>query len=168
MAQEKELTLDGGDDDDGGGGKSKLVIMLAALVVLIGGGAAAAMFLMGGDSDPEEEVEVSDTVNPSHYLKMRPAFVANYTVGKRQRYLQVEMTLVTRDEAHLELFGDHMPVLQNDITDWLTQQDFEEMRDPESRETLRQTLVEGLQEKLEEETGEAALEDVLFTGFVMQ
>lgn len=167
MAEEKELKLDT-DDGDGGGGKSKLVIILIVLVLLVGGGGAAAMFLMGDKAEVAEDAEAGEQIQPSHYLKMRPAFVANYMVGKRQRYLQVEITLVTRNESHLELFADHMPVLQNEITAWLTQQDFEELRDPESRDGLRQSLVENLQEKIEVETGEAALEDVLFTGFVMQ
>lgn len=168
MAEEKELTLDADDGDGGGGGKSKLVIILIVLVLLLGGGGVAAMFLMSDKSEVAEEVDESEQIEPSHYVKMRPAFIANYMVGKRQRYLQVEMTLVTRNESHLELFADHMPILQNEITAWLTQQDFEELRDPDSRDALRRSLIENLQEKIEVETGEAALEDVLFTAFVMQ
>lgn len=169
MAKEKELTLDAEEGGGGGGGgKSKLVIILVVLVLLVGGGGAAAVFLLGGDDSAAEDAEVAEQIKPSHYLKMKPSFIANYMVGKRQRYLQVEITLVTRDAAKLNVFNEHLPFLQSDITAWLNEQDFEELRDPETRETLRQTLVENLQAKFEEETGEGGLEDILFTGFVMQ
>lgn len=168
MAQEKELTLDGGDDDKGGGGSSKLIIIILVAIIVIGG-AAAAFFLLGGDSAPEDAVgEPTNTVMPSYYFKIKPAFIANYVVEGRQRYLQVEMTLVTRNDSHVSLFNENMPFLQNDITAWLTEQAVDDLRDPESREALRATLVEELQVKFEEETGTNAIDDILFTGFVMQ
>jgi flagellar FliL protein len=170
MAQEKELSLDAGDDAEGGKsrGRSKLVVILLALLVLLGGGGAVGYFLMSGSSGSSKDEAVEEIIQPSQYLTMKPAFIANYLVGKRQHYLQAEMTLVTRDQTKLTVFNDHMPLIQSAINVWLNQQDFEELRDPETREPLRQILVEHLQLKLEEETGESGLEDILFTGFVMQ
>ena len=166
MANEKELTTD--VEGKSGGGKAKLIIMVFGALLLAGGGAGAALFLMKGglNTDAVEAQEAQRA--PALYLTLKPPFVANYTAGKRQRYLQVEMTLVTRDQAQLPVFETHMPMIRNDIVTFLSQQNFDELREPDSRETLRQVLVELLQSKLEEETGETGVEDILFTAFVMQ
>jgi len=173
MADEKELSLDDGESDEnggGGGGKSKLLIIIILVLILLGGGGAAAFLLMGSsdeDGDMEEQ-ETEEVVQQALYLRLKPSFVHNYFVDNRRFYLQAEVTLMTRDDDYLAQLEQHAPMIKNEIVNWLSVQTFEELRQPDSREALRLVLVDTLRLRLEEETGEPLMEDLLFTGFVMQ
>ncbi|MEJ2743043.1 MAG: flagellar basal body-associated FliL family protein [Gammaproteobacteria bacterium] len=168
MANEKELAMDEQSKEPSSRGKAKWIILAVLAGILLVGGGTVAVFMLKGKSDPEAvDVEVPEQRAPAHYFTLKP-FVSNYRVGNRQRYLQVEMTFVTRDERNLALFEEQMPMIRNDIVTFLSRQEFDELREPEGRDVLRQNLVETMQVRLEEETGETGLEDILFTAFVMQ
>ena len=62
----------------------------------------------------------------------------------------------------------HMPLVRNNVVMILSSQDFEVMRTPEGKDALRQAVLEEIQSILTDETGDAGVEQVLFTNFVMQ
>lgn len=167
-AGEKELDLDTSDSSKKGG--SKMIIFILLGVLLIGGGIAAALLLTSSDEQKSEvaEEEVTEDRKPAEYLPMKPPFVANYNVDGRQRYLQIELTLVTRESSQFDAIEEHMPMIRNNVVTILSEQTFDDLRSMEGKDTLRETILESIQNKMEEETGETALEEVLFTSFVMQ
>lgn len=151
--------------------KMLLIIIIALVVVLVGGGAAAFFMLSGGDKDKKEgEAEASEEAAhaPAIYFDMKPPFIVNFQVNGRQRYVQVSLSVMTRKQAVVDLIQKHMPLIRNNLVMMLSSQDFEVLRTPEGKESLRQATLEDIQKIVTEETGEPGVEQVLFTNFVMQ
>ena len=145
-----------------------LIIIIAVLVVLmIGGGAAAFLMMSGGDEAPVDE-SAEPAQMPAIYFDFKPPFVVNYQWKGRQRYVQISMSVMTRNAAAIETINTHMPLVRNNLVMVLGSQDFEMLRTPEGKEALRQSVLEELQKILTEEMGEPGIEQVLFTNFVMQ
>lgn len=155
----------------GGGGKIKLIIIgVVALLLVAGGSVAVTMFLLNKDS-PSEGAEPSAAVSarqPAVYEVLAPAFVINYRHENRQRYMQVTVALMTRDPASLEALKAHMPLLRNRLVMLFSGQDFAQLMTPVGKEMLRQQATASVQELAQQEVGSLAIEQVLFTNFVLQ
>lgn len=153
------------------GGSKKLIIIIAAVVVLLLGGGAAAFFLLAG-SDEEAETVAAEAgpalPAPALYLPLDPAFLANFNVDGRVRYLQVSMAVMTRDQAVIDALTLHMPAVRNRIVMLLSGADFRALQSEEGRQQLQTDALAAVQEVLVQETGKAGAEQVLFTNLVMQ
>ncbi len=164
-----------------GGSKKKLIILLAVGLVLIGisvfGTLAALSMLNGGaDNDDMAAVEAtgevadsaSDAKAPAIYYPIKPAIIVNFSVKGRQRYAQVEVTIMTREEDVVSAIELHAPMITNALVLLIGGQAYEEIKTAEGKELLRQQCLQELQNILEKEIGKPGVEKVLFTNFVMQ
>lgn len=164
MADDEDKT-----EEQGKSGSKKLVIIIAVVVLLLIGGGVAAFFLLSGSEDSAEQVEDAEPVQkPAIYFDFKPPFVVNYQWKGRQRYVQISMSVMTREENVVETLETHMPLVRNNLVMILGAQDFENLRTPEGKEALRESILEEMQRILTEEMGEPGVEKVLFTNFVMQ
>jgi len=149
--------------------KLMLIIIIAVVVILAGGGGAAYFLLSGSDEGGDASVETEEPVQkPAIYFDLKPAFVVNYQWKGRQRYVQISISVMTRDENVVETLQAHMPLVRNNLVMILGAQDFEVLRTPEGKEAVRESVLEEVQRILTEEMGEPGIEKVLFTNFVMQ
>ena len=168
MADEddKELDLDVGDEKP----KSKLMLIIIIVVVLLGGIVAAVFFLMGGEEEEEEVVEevVEEVKMLAIYVPMKPVFVVNFATPGTKRFLQVEVTLMTRDNAVVAIIEQHIPLLRNNLVALFSAQQLKDVATAEGKEALRQSALEVVQQVVEEEIGDPGVEQVLFTSFVIQ
>jgi flagellar FliL protein len=176
------------DDDDldddlqegaAGGGKKKLIIIGAAALVLllaVGGGAYWFM-LMSSDSEPQlaedgTEITSEEEYNPDDskalYHKLKPKFTTTFEANSRQRYMQVEITLVTRDEEVVPHLVTHQPLIRNALVLLLASQDYLQLQTMEGKAELRIDANSAVQDILKREIGKPGIERVLFTDFVMQ
>ena len=73
-----------------------------------------------------------------------------------------------RDQAALDALKVHMPLLRNRLVMLLSSQDFEALKTPVGKEMLRQQATASVQELAQKEIGKLAIEQVLFTNFVLQ
>ena len=164
-----------------GGSKKKLIILLVVGLVLIGisvaGTLAALSVLSGGDSKDDmaaadatgEVIEsTSDAKSPAIYYPIKPPIIVNFSVKGRQRYAQVEVTLMTREEDVVAAIELHAPMITNALVLLIGGQAYEEIKTAEGKELLRQQCLQELQSILEKEIGKPGVEKVLFTNFVMQ
>jgi flagellar FliL protein len=99
---------------------------------------------------------------------MQPAFIVNYQVGPRTRFLQLELSLVTRDLAAIDVANTHMPVIRNNLLSVLAQQDYEQLHTVAGKEALVAELTAAAQGVVETHLGRPGIETVLFRSFVMQ
>ncbi|MDH4581027.1 flagellar basal body-associated protein FliL [Pseudomonas sp. BN415] len=157
------------------GGKSKLKLIIlgvVALLLAIGLSVGATwFFLSGGDKGAEpakEEATSAPTKQPAIYQELAPAFVVNFNQNGRQRYMQVSVALMTRDQAQMDALKVHMPVLRNKLVMLFSSQNFETLATPVGKEMLRQQATATVQELAKQETGAMTVEQVLFTNFVLQ
>ncbi|KAF0863611.1 flagellar basal body-associated protein FliL [Pseudomonas sp. LD120] len=154
------------------GGKSKLKLILLivlALLLAIGLSVGATWYFMhGAQSKPAPEQAASNIKPAAIYEPMAPAFVVNYTQNGRQRYMQVSITLLARNQADLDALKVHMPVIRNNLVMLFSGQNFDTLATPVGQEMLRQKATASVQEVAQKEVGKVVVEQLLFTNFVLQ
>ncbi|BAU75690.1 flagellar basal body-associated protein FliL [Metapseudomonas furukawaii] len=172
MAKQQAKAPPEGGAPAGGKGKLKLIILgVVALLLAVGLSVGATWFFLSrGDKaeEPAEEAAAAPTRQPAIYLDMAPAFVVNFSQNGRQRYMQVSVALMARDQAQLDALKVHMPVLRNKLVMLFSGQGFESLVTPVGKEMLRQQATATVQELAKQETGATVVEQVLFTNFVLQ
>ncbi|MBV1916309.1 MAG: flagellar basal body-associated FliL family protein [Pseudomonadales bacterium] len=155
-------------------GKSKMIIIVVVVVLLLGGAGAAAFFLLaspessvtaeGEEAVVEEEVVVKA---PAQYVKLKPITV-NFTEKKKQRFVQISPSLMTRDPAMVLAIEENIPLIENSLLLLFSAQDFAELKTRAGQVKLREDALLEVQKLMKDEVGKEAVERVLFTGFIIQ
>lgn len=154
-----------------GKGKLKLILLIVlGLLLAIGVSVGATWYFMhSASTKPVEAAAPNPNVKqPAIFEPMLPAFVANFNQNGRQRYLQVSMTLLARNQADLDALKVHMPVIRNNLVMLLSGQSFDTLATPVGQEMLRQKVTASVQEVAQKELGKVVIEQVLFTNYVLQ
>lgn len=187
MANDEDLDLSGNEGEDakieGGGGKSKLIIIIAAVVLVAAG--AAAFFMMGGSDDKKdqtksEQVEKSEapteaTQEPTQkkalFVSIPNGILAQIPSGKSRRRMttiQLQVDFVLRDEAAKAALIKHMPLVENDLLVFISSSKLEDLESEQGKAKVRAGALKIVQKIMQEKTGKPGVEQVLFTGFIMQ
>lgn len=164
--------------DEAGGeaksGKSKLIVIILGVLVLVAGSVGGTLFFLGFFDPPapsEEELAAAavDVKPAAMYFPIKPAFIINFQSRGRQRFLQVDVTVLTRDGEIFSAIQEHLPLIKNKLVMILSGGVYQELQTDEGRELMRQQVHQGVQEIIQTETGKTeGIEQVLFTNFVMQ
>ncbi|MEX3772054.1 flagellar basal body-associated protein FliL [Pseudomonas sp. MYb118] len=152
-------------------GKLKLIIAgVIALLLAIGLSVGATWYFMhSSQSKPAAPVEAAPVGKQAAIFEaLLPAFVANYNQNGRQRYMQVSITMMARNQADLDALKVHMPVIRNNLVMLFSAQDFATLASPVGQEMLRQKATASVQEVAQKELGKVVVEQLLFTNFVLQ
>ena len=152
-------------------GKLKLIILIVvALLLAIGLSVGATWYFMhSAQSKPAAVVETAPQgKQPAIFESMAPAFVANYNQNGRQRYMQVSITMLGRNQVDLDALKVHMPVIRNNLVMLFSGQSFDSLATPVGQEMLRQKATASVQEVAQKELGKVVIEQLLFTNFVLQ
>lgn len=150
-------------------GKKGLVIALLAAVLVAGGGGGAWFFLMGGEPESVgETAPATPSLGPVQYLDLAPAFIVNFPHQGRQRFLQANISVMSRDPAAIAAVSQHMPVIRHNLINLLSAQMLLVFEDPAGVEVLRQLATQEVKQVLMREIGREGIDEVLFTNFVMQ
>jgi flagellar FliL protein len=183
MAAEKELEI-----GDGGNKKKKMIIIAAAAVVLLGGGGAAFM-MMGGDPPPAAEAPAdgapaADGAAPAAdgaaaaaggpemgsalYVGMPRPFVFNVAGANRDRLVQIKAQLLVRGTQNEETAKQHIPLIESTMLRTFSKANADELVTAAGKETIKAAALKDVQEALKGVAGSPVVEEILFTGFVMQ
>ncbi|MCW8275655.1 flagellar basal body-associated protein FliL [Pseudomonas sp. PCH199] len=152
-------------------GKLKLIIVIVVAVLLAIGLSVGATwyFMHSAQSKPAAVAETTPVgKQPAIFESMAPAFVANFNQNGRQRYMQVSITMLARNQADLDALKVHMPVIRNNLVMLFSGQDFPTLASPVGQEMLRQKATASVQEVAQKELGKVVVEQLLFTNFVLQ
>jgi len=151
------------------GSKKKLIMFVAIGLVLVGAGVGGAMFFLKGEKKAEEHAEepAKPVKQEAIYLQLKQMTVGLQTPG-RQRFLQVSITVESRDKAAIDGVTTHMALIENKLNMLLGGEAFEELQTNEGRELMRQQVLAAIQEVLQQEIGQPGIEQVYFENFVMQ
>lgn len=164
------------------GGKGKMMIIIIVAVVLIGGG-AAAYFLMGGSDEPAmaEEAAAGQTSadgapamtstnkGTALYVAMPRPFVFNVPGQGRDRLAQIKVQLMVRGTDNEELAKVHIPLIEGTLLRVFSSANADDLVTEAGKVSLRDQSARELQKVLKDITvGNEVVEEVLFTGFVMQ
>lgn len=102
------------------------------------------------------------------YEELKEPFVVNFNANGRARYLQVSVSLLGRDKKAMETLREHQPILRNELVMLFSAQSFEAMLTAAGKEAVREQATERVQEIARNLLGKPAIEQVLFTNFVLQ
>ena len=152
-------------------GKLKMIILIVvALLLAIGLSVGATWFFMhSAESKPAAAAETAVVGKQAAIFEpLLPAFVANYNQNGRQRYMQVSITMMGRNQADIDALKVHIPVIRNNLVMLFSGQDFATLASPVGQEMLRQKATASVQEVAQKELGKVAIEQLLFTNFVLQ
>ena len=120
----------------------------------------------GVTAEEEKEEEKKEKVSYS-YLEIKPAIVTNYGGVGKLRYFKSNISLRV-EASKIEQVSWHSPYIRSTLVSIFSRQDEEALTTREGKAGLRQEALEAIQKVLEEEEGEALVEDVLFTNFIIQ
>jgi flagellar FliL protein len=175
-----------------------LLMIAGGVLLVVGISVGATLLLVGGNenANDEEAVAEADTAKNGKadkksskkdkkgkkgkkddkedkssavvYLPLDPPFVVNFQNPQEARFLQVNMEVMARDAQVVEDVKKHMPAIRNSLVMLLSSQTQQALATPEGKEKIRGESLAAVQKILQEHTGKTGVEQVYFTGFVMQ
>lgn len=173
MAEEKDLVI------AEGGGKKKLL--------LIGGGAAVLVvlaivgFLLFSGDDPapaagttaSEGSEAAAAANSAPkgnalYVALPRPFVFNVPGASRDRMVQIKVQLLVRGSNNETIAMQHIPLIEGSLLESFSGANADELVTVVGRDALKNKALSDVQQAMIEVVGSVVVEEVLFTGFVMQ
>ncbi|WJW74568.1 flagellar basal body-associated FliL family protein [Thiohalobacter sp. IOR34] len=179
MADDLDLDTAGEEEPDKGGSLKWIIIGVLGVVLLVGailGTLYFAGILGGGEEPPVAEKGDGKAVEkttaapkgPMLYLPMDPPFVVNFGADADMRFMQLTLQAADHDPAVLERVKEHAPAIRNSLVMLFSSQSPEALNTREGKEKLRQEALKEVRRVLGELTGQAKLENIYFTSFVMQ
>lgn len=150
-------------------GKGKLIIIIAAVLLGIGVGAGSVFFLVGGSNDePVAEEQLEPQHVQSLYHRFNEPFIVTVMSGGKQRYLQINVTIKTKDRGVLKLVKAHEPVVKSSLNNLFSAQDLNHMQSAQGRMDLNEEALAVVQTFITSKNEALKVDKVLFTDFVMQ
>lgn len=152
-------------------GVSLVVVLLIILIVLvIAMGTAAGLYVTGVFDGGSAQPAVSKPVKqkPPIYVPLEPALVVNFDRNGRLGFLQVTVQAMTREESVRGALDQHSPVIRNNLLMLLSSKSYADIADRDGKEALRLEALEEINRILGEQGVAGKVEDLYFTGFVMQ
>ena len=181
MAEENELEL-----DDSGKKKKKLIVIIA-IVVLLAAGGGGAFFFMGGDDAPSQaEMDAaldSDSSEESTgeaapaagastgtalYVPMPRPFRFNVPGAARDRFVEIRVQLLVRGSDNEEEAKKHVPLIESTLLSVFSQSNADDLATSAGKAALKQKSLVEVQKIMKDVAGNKIIDQVLFTGFVMQ
>lgn len=175
MAAGKDLEI-----GDGQAKKKKLIIIIGA-AVLLAVVAVVAVLMMSGDSAepaPAEAgaAEAAVAADPGAvaakgsalYVSMPRPFIFNVPGATKDRLVQIKVQLLVRGSNNEETAKVHIPLIESTLLRTFSTSNAEELITVEGKENLKKKALKEVQEALVGVAGSEVVEEVLFTGFVMQ
>jgi len=137
-------------------------IVLATLVGFITAASAEeAASADAGESDSDQVI---------HYVELEPTFVTNYGVSEKGRlkYVKADITVMVHSEDAEAATRYHLPALRNTLVMLLSRQDDATVSTASGREIIKAEAMAELREVMKSEVGEAYIQDLMFTNFLVQ
>ncbi|MGI5310109.1 flagellar basal body-associated protein FliL [Rheinheimera sp. WS51] len=172
MAADKDLVI-----TEGSGKKKKLVIVAAVVVALLLAG-AAYLFLFSdqnksdsgteGTSASKSAESVKAMTGSALYVPLPRPFVFNVPGSARDRMVQIKVQLLVRGKENEVLAMRHIPLIEGSLLETFSASNADDLSAPLGREALKNEALANLQQELLEVVGSVVVDEILFTGFVMQ
>ncbi|BDX07734.1 flagellar basal body-associated protein FliL [Planctobacterium marinum] len=158
-----------------------MIVIIAAVIVIIG--AVAAFFLLGGSSDESEldELETeqvveqapstsigSTNVGTALYVAMPRPFVFNVPGSGRDRLVQIKVQLMVRGTDAEETTKMHIPMIEGTLLRVFSSSNADDLVTEAGKIAMKEQALREVQKAMQTIAGNPVIEQVLFTGFVMQ
>lgn len=155
-----------------GGGSRKLLWLLVVLVVLSLSATATALFMLFTQQGGMEQARAEE---PAAIEYQEPIFVEidPFTVNLAEdnygaRLLYAGISLKVTDTRSRELLETHMPQVRSRLLTLLSGQQAEDLTSANGKKRLTDQIIAALEAPMSETQPDLAIEDVLFTEFIVQ
>jgi flagellar FliL protein len=158
--------------------KSKLLLIIIAVVVILGVGAGAYFFFFmgatpsmteGEDSTSEVLVENFESqAGRALYVAMPRPFTFNAPGVSRERIVQIEVQLMVRGTENEELAKRHIPMIEGALLQVFSASNADDLVTDVGKVELKERATAEVRQVMTELESEPVVEQVLFTGFVIQ
>ena len=102
------------------------------------------------------------------YFELATPFVVNLAEKDSLSFLQVNAQLkVTREEVKAQL-SKHLPAIQHTVMMVLSQQTINDIKSVAGKQKLRETTLKEIQNLLQTQIGDPGVDEIYFTGFIIQ
>ncbi|MGP9801431.1 flagellar basal body-associated protein FliL [Rheinheimera sp. NSM] len=173
MAAEKDLVI-------ADGGKKKKLLFIAGGAVLVIVLAVVGFMLFSGGSDTGTagssgdggQVAANDGAGQAKgnalYVPMPRPFVFNVPGASRDRMVQIKVQLMVRGSNNETIAMRHIPLIEGSLLQTFSSANADELVTVAGRDALKNKALSDLQQAMIEVVGSVVVDEVLFTGFVMQ
>ncbi len=175
MAAGKDLEI-----GEGQAKKKKLIIIIGAAVAVAVIAVVVVLMMSGGSSEPAPvEADAAETAvaadpgaaaekGTALYVSMPRPFIFNVPGASKDRLVQIKVQLLVRGSNNEETAKVHIPLIESTLLRTFSTSNAEELITVEGKENLKKKALKEVQEALTGVAGSEVVEEVLFTGFVMQ
>ena len=102
------------------------------------------------------------------YFEITTPFVVNLAEKDSLSFLQVNAQLkVSREEIKPHL-SKHIPAIQHTVMMVLSEQTIDDIKSVAGKQKLRETTLKEVQNLLQAQIGDPAVDEIYFTGFIIQ
>ncbi|MBZ9610235.1 flagellar basal body-associated protein FliL [Rheinheimera maricola] len=170
MADEKDLVITDGS------GKKKLLIIGGAVVLLLVLAVVGWLLFSGDDGQTQAaggtsgdgSTETAQATGTALYVPLPRPFVFNVPGASRDRMVQIKVSLLVRGDNNETIAMRHIPLIEGSLLQTFSSANADEMVTVTGRDALKNKALSDLQQAMIEVVGSVVVEEVLFTGFVMQ
>ena len=173
MAADKDLVI------AEGGGKKKLLLIGGGAALLIVLGVVGFLFFSGGDEAPAAAsggdaaavttgAENAEPKGTALYVPLPRPFVFNVPGASRDRMVQIKVQLLVRGANNETIAMRHIPLIEGSLLETFSAGNADELVTVAGRDALKNKALSDLQQAMIEVVGSVVVDEVLFTGFVMQ
>lgn len=163
-----------------GSKKNKMVIIIIAVVALIVAGGGAYYFLIADNTsapiaDSEQAIQ-GEGVDSSAliktgsalYVAMPRPFVFNVPGSTRDRLVEIKVQLLMRGSDNEEQAKMHIPLIEGALLKTFSAANADDLVTEAGKSAIRDSALKAVQKTMVDVSGNQTVEQVLFTGFVMQ
>lgn len=111
---------------------------------------------------------VAESSGGTPYFEIPDPFVVNIDGEDPITFLQVNAQLKTPDRKLKAKLQEHLPAIRHTMIMLLSEQDVTTIRSMQGKKNLRKLAVKELQTVLKDQIGQPAIDNVYFTGFIIQ
>lgn len=105
---------------------------------------------------------------PALFYAFDPPLVVNFEDGAAIRFLQVQVEVMSRDQAVVDAVAKNAPIIRNNLMLLFSNRPFGSLMTRDGKEALRKEALAEVKAIVKRESGSDAVEDLLFTSFVVQ
>ncbi|NOZ37016.1 MAG: hypothetical protein GXP11_02910 [Gammaproteobacteria bacterium] len=104
----------------------------------------------------------------SLYVPLSPAFVVNVNDGNRIRHMQIKLQVKLKQAKFAPFIEEHNPAIRNALVMLLSGQETSMLKTAAGKQKLMDEALAAIQQVLEENIGNTAIDAVYFTDLIIQ
>jgi flagellar protein FliL len=145
-----------------------VVLAIVGYLMLSGNDSASAANGAGVEASDSAEAKSKEPKGSALYVPLPRPFVFNVPGASRDRMVQIKVQLLVRGGNNETLALRHIPLIEGSLLETFSAANADELTTVAGRDELKNKALSDLQQAMIEVVGSVVVDEVLFTGFVMQ